>query len=56
MRRDDAKVPYEPPRILKVKLVADEIAVGNCKSARVGPPSSTVCNNGGVLVNKTIGS
>jgi hypothetical protein len=47
---------YEPPRIVRVRLVADEVAVGNCKSVRVGPPGTLVCNNGGVLVNRTIGS
>jgi hypothetical protein len=50
------KKPYEPPRIVRVKLAADEMAVANCKSVRVGPAGSNVCNNGGVLVNKTIGS
>jgi len=47
---------YEPPRIVRVRLLADEVAVGNCKSAAVGPPGNRVCNNGGVFVNKTIGS
>lgn len=47
---------YEPPRIVRVRLVADEVAVGNCKSVRVGPPGTLVCNNGGVFVARTIGS
>ena len=47
---------YEPPRIVKVRLLADEVAVGNCKSTAVGPPGTRVCNNGGVFVNKTFGS
>jgi hypothetical protein len=46
---------YEPPRILRVKLVADEIAVTNCKSTQVAP-GVLVCRNGGVFTNKTIGS
>ncbi len=56
MAESKAREAYEPPRIVRVRLVADEIAVGNCKSLRVGPPGSLVCNNGGVFVNKTIGS
>jgi hypothetical protein len=56
MAESKAREAYEPPRILRVRLVADEIAVGNCKSLRVGPPGTLVCNNGGVFVNKTIGS
>jgi hypothetical protein len=47
---------YEPPRISRVRLVADEVAVGHCKSVRVGPPASLMCNNGGVITAKTIGS
>jgi hypothetical protein len=47
---------YEPPRIVRVRLLPDEVAVGNCKSSAVGPPGARVCNNGGVFVNKTIGS
>ncbi|HEY5908761.1 MAG TPA: hypothetical protein VIZ31_12010 [Vicinamibacteria bacterium] len=56
MAESKAREAYEPPRIVRVRLVADEIAVGNCKSLRVGPVGSLVCNNGGVFVNKTIGS
>jgi len=51
-----AREPYEPPRIVRVKLVADEMAAGNCKSVRVGGPGSLVCNNTGVFVNRQIGS
>jgi hypothetical protein len=48
--------PYEPPRIVRVRLVAEEMAAGNCKAVRVGGPGSLVCNNGGVFVNLQIGS
>lgn len=46
---------YEPPRIVRVKIVADEIAVGNCKAV-VLPGNPTMCNNGGVITPRTIGS
>lgn len=48
-----AKLPYEPPRIRKVKLAADELAVAGCKSQMVG---TEVCLRGGVLVNRFRGS
>ncbi len=50
-----AKQPYEPPRIRRVQLVADELAVTGCKSTPVGG-NPNVCRRGGVLVNRTIGS
>ena len=56
MAEKGSREAYEPPRIVRVRLLADEVAVGNCKSVAVGPPGARVCNNGGVLVNKTIGS
>ena len=52
-RRPTAKLPYEPPRIRKVKLAADELAVAGCKSQMVG---TEVCLRGGVLVNRFKGS
>lgn len=48
-----ARLPYEPPRIRKVKLAADELAVAGCKSQMVG---TEVCLRGGVLVNRFRGS
>ena len=51
--RPPAKLPYEPPRIRKVKLAADELAVAGCKSQMVG---TEVCLRGGVLVNRFRGS
>jgi hypothetical protein len=45
--------PYEPPRVRKVKLVPDELAVAGCKSQMVG---TQVCRRGGVLVNRFRGS
>jgi hypothetical protein len=44
---------YEPPRVRKVKLVPDEVAVAGCKSQMVG---TEVCLRGGVLVNRFKGS
>ena len=47
------KRPYESPRIRKVKLAPDELAVAGCKSQMVG---TEVCLRGGVLVNRFRGS
>jgi hypothetical protein len=47
------KRAYESPRIRKVKLAADELAVAGCKSQMVG---TEVCLRGGVLVNRFRGS
>ena len=47
------KRPYESPRIRKVKLAAEELAVAGCKSQMVG---TEVCLRGGVLVNRFRGS
>jgi hypothetical protein len=49
----DGRKPYEPPRIRKIRLAADELAVAHCKSTQVAP---LVCKQGNVLFNKTIGS
>lgn len=54
-RQPPAKEPYEPPRIRRVTLVADELAVTGCKSTPVGG-NPNICRRGGVLVNRTIGS
>jgi hypothetical protein len=51
--RPASKLPYEPPRIRKVKLAPDELAVAGCKSQMVG---TEVCLRGGVLVNRFRGS
>jgi hypothetical protein len=48
-----SKKPYEPPRIRRIKLAGDELAVAHCKSIQVAP---LVCKKGAVLFNKTIGS
>jgi hypothetical protein len=45
--------PYEPPRVRRIKLVPDEVAVAGCKSNMVG---AQVCRRGGVLVNRFRGS
>ena len=47
------KKPYEPPKIRKIKLAGDELAVAHCNSVQVAP---NVCKQGGVLFAKTIGS
>jgi hypothetical protein len=52
-RIPDAKEPYEPPVVRKVKLVPDEVAVTGCKSNMV---TTTICRNGSVLVNFNRGS
>jgi Zn finger protein HypA/HybF involved in hydrogenase expression len=48
-----AREPYEAPRIRRVKLVAGEVAVVNCKSVRI---ANNVCRRGTIVTNKTIGS
>jgi hypothetical protein len=55
MKKRAVKEVYEPPRIRKVKLVPDELAVTGCKSTPVGG-SSVACRRGGVIVNRNIGS
>jgi hypothetical protein len=55
VKRPPAREPYEPPRIRKIKLVPDELAVTGCKSTPVGG-SPVVCRRGMVIVNRTIGS
>jgi hypothetical protein len=47
------KEAYETPRVRKVKLVPDELAVGACKKQQVAPQ---FCNKGGIIVNRDIGS
>jgi hypothetical protein len=49
------KQPYEAPRVRRVELVADEMAVTGCKSISVGG-NPNLCRRGSVLVNRTIGS
>ena len=49
MDKGDAKEPYEPPDVLRVKLVSDELAVIGCKTLRGAGPASTclrtMCKN-----------
>jgi hypothetical protein len=47
--------PYEPPRVRKVKLAGDELAVSGCKSTPVGG-NRAVCRRGNVVTNRNIGS
>jgi hypothetical protein len=56
MAEPKTRESYEPPRIVRVRLVADEIAVGNCKAMVVPGSGGTLCNNGGVITNRSIGS
>jgi hypothetical protein len=54
-KRPKDKEPYEAPRVRKIKLVPDELAVTGCKSIPVGG-STVVCRRGAVIVSRTIGS
>lgn len=47
------RLPYQPPLVRKVKLVAGEVAVAGCKSTMVTP---TVCRRGATLISRTVGS
>jgi hypothetical protein len=49
----EGKKPYAPPRIRKIRLAADELAVAHCKSTQV---VVNICKQGNVLFNKSIGS
>lgn len=51
-----AREPYDPPQVTRVRLAAEEMAVAACKSVRVGPPGTELCNRTGTFVNKAIGS
>ena len=53
VKRAKPKQTYEPPRIRKVKLVPDELAVTGCKAVIVG---ANVCRIGGRFVNFSKGS
>jgi len=52
-KRSKPREAYEPPRIRKVKLVPDELAVTGCKSNMVG---LNICRIGGRFVNFSKGS
>ncbi len=54
-KKTAAREPYEPPKVRKVKLAGDELAVAGCKSTPVGG-SRNVCRRGGVVTNRSIGS
>lgn len=48
------QLPYEPPRLRKVKLVPDELAVAGCKSTMITPE---LCRRGpGQVVSRFRGS
>ncbi|HKC14076.1 MAG TPA: hypothetical protein VN375_10840 [Vicinamibacteria bacterium] len=53
VKRSKPRQTYEPPRIRKVKLVPDELAVTGCKAVIVGV---NVCRIGGRFVNFSKGS
>jgi hypothetical protein len=53
VKRSKPRQTYEPPRIRKVKLVPDELAVTGCKAVMVGV---NVCRIGGRFVNFSKGS
>lgn len=48
---DAPREPYQPPEVLRVKLVSDELAVVGCKTLRGAGPggtcSRTMCKNVG---------
>jgi hypothetical protein len=47
-------LPYEPPRVRKVKLVPDELAVSGCKSTMI---TTELCRRGpGQVVSRFRGS
>jgi hypothetical protein len=52
-KRSKPKEAYEPPRIRKVKLVPDELAVTGCKAIMVGV---NTCKIGPRFVNFSKGS
>ena len=52
-KRRKSREPYQPPRVRKVKLVPDELAVTGCKAVIVGV---NVCRIGGRFVNFSRGS
>ena len=51
MDKPAAKEPYEPPDVLRVKLVSDELAAIGCKTLTGAGPASTclrtMCKNVG---------
>jgi hypothetical protein len=49
----DRRLPYEPPRLRKIRIVPEELAAGGCK---VTGPSFRTCRQGGKIVNRTHGS
>jgi hypothetical protein len=53
LEKPPKREPYEPPRIRRVKLVPDELAVTGCKSNMIG---AEACLRGGVLTNRFRGS
>jgi hypothetical protein len=49
----DRRLPYEPPRLRKIRIVPEELAAGGCK---VTGPSTRTCRQGQKIVNRTHGS
>jgi hypothetical protein len=47
------RLPYEPPRLRKIRIVPEELAATGCK---VSGPSRVTCRQGGKIVNRTWGS
>jgi hypothetical protein len=39
-KKPDEKEPYEPPEIVKVKLVRDELAATHCKTSTSAGPTT----------------
>jgi hypothetical protein len=49
----ETRLPYEPPRLRKIRIVPEELAAVGCK---VTGPSHVTCRRGGRIVNRTHGS
>ncbi len=52
------RAPYQPPRLAKVQLAADEVLTAGCKTSIDGPNSGSAvaCNYPGGPCNITLGS
>jgi hypothetical protein len=48
-----AKLPYQPPQVVRVSLRPEEAVLGHCKVAGVGGPISHSCST---LFCRTLGS
>jgi hypothetical protein len=42
---NDARKPYEPPKVVAISLRPEEAVLGGCKTASVAGPVSFACTN-----------